>query len=143
NWSGAGWGKKTRAVTVPQMRAIFSLLLRRPAPTPAQVARTVSRVLRRKEESRIYHWLQATGKLPPRRPRPASRARGKPTRAKSQNKTITQNRAANPKPKDRDRWNISLLLVRCRRNFGTVHLFVHKTRARCPCWRLCLGSFTS
>src|SRR5437868_15108418 len=65
------------------MRAIFSLLLRRPAPTPAQVARTVSRVLRRKEESRIYHWLQATGKLPPRRPRPASRARGKPTRAKS------------------------------------------------------------
>ena len=33
-------------------------------------AEEVSRVLRRTEEARIYHWHKATGKFPPRRGRP-------------------------------------------------------------------------
>ena len=56
------------AVTTPQIQQIFSLLLRKPAPTAAQIAATVSDVLRRNEEARIYAWRQATGGYPPRRP---------------------------------------------------------------------------
>ena len=58
------------AITVPQMRQVFARLLRHPAPSPEEIAEVVSRVLRRNEESRIYHWHKATGTFPPRRPRP-------------------------------------------------------------------------
>ena len=60
-------GGKTRAVTVAQVRRVFTGLLRHPAPTPEDIAADVSRVLRRNEEARIYHWHKATGKFPPRR----------------------------------------------------------------------------
>ena len=42
----------------------------RPAPGPERIAAEVSRVLRRKEAARIYHWHKATGGFPPRRPPP-------------------------------------------------------------------------
>jgi hypothetical protein len=54
-------------VTVPQVRQIFTRLLRSPAPTAEEIAEDVTRVLRRNEEARIYHWHKATGKFPPRR----------------------------------------------------------------------------
>ena len=63
-------GGKTPAVTLPQTRQIMSLLLRMPPPTSEVIAETVSRVLRRNEESRIYHWYAATNEFPPRRIRP-------------------------------------------------------------------------
>jgi hypothetical protein len=63
-------GGKTRAVTVSQVREIFTRLLRVPAPGPRRIAEEVTRVLRRKEEARIYHWHAATGPIPPRRPPP-------------------------------------------------------------------------
>ena len=59
--------KKTAAITVPQIRAIVSRLLRNPAPSPKQIADVVSRVLRRNEEARIYHWYNAGGEFPPPR----------------------------------------------------------------------------
>ena len=52
------------------MRQIFTRLLRHPAPTPEAIAAVVTRVLRRNEESRIYHWYAATQTYPPRRARP-------------------------------------------------------------------------
>ncbi len=61
-------GGKTPAITVSQTRQVFTQLLREPAPTPEQIAAEVSRVLRRNEESRIYHWYAKTQKYPPRRP---------------------------------------------------------------------------
>jgi hypothetical protein len=62
-------GGKTPAITVPQTRQVLALLLRAPPPSPDEIARVVSRVLRRNEESRIYHRHKATGGFPPRRPR--------------------------------------------------------------------------
>lgn len=56
------------AVTVPQIREIFSQLLRSPAPSPSQIATKVSAVLRRNEEARIYAWHQSTGGYPPLKP---------------------------------------------------------------------------
>ena len=76
--SGCGWGKKTPAVTVPQVRTIFTELQQEPSASPQRVAEVVSQVLRRNEEARIYHCLQATGEYPPRRPRPGPRPRGQP-----------------------------------------------------------------
>jgi hypothetical protein len=38
-------------------------LLRHPAPSPEEIAEEVTRVLRRNEESRIYHWHARTGTL--------------------------------------------------------------------------------
>jgi hypothetical protein len=66
-------GKKTPAVTVPQVRTVFTERLREPAAGPARIAKVVSHVLRRQEESGIDHWHAATGAFPPRRPRTASR----------------------------------------------------------------------
>jgi hypothetical protein len=57
-------------VTVAQMRAIFTELLRKRPPTAREIAAAVSRVLRRNEEARIYHWYSKTKTFPPRRPRP-------------------------------------------------------------------------
>jgi hypothetical protein len=59
-------GKKTAAITVPQVREIFSRLLRNPPPSPPQIAREVTAVLTRNEEARIYHWHARTGVFPPR-----------------------------------------------------------------------------
>ena len=55
---------------MPQLREVFSRLLQLYPPGPSQIAAEVSRVLRRNEEARIYHWHAATGKFPPRRERP-------------------------------------------------------------------------
>ena len=57
-------------MTVPQMREVFARLLQAEPPSPAQIAAEVSRVLRRNEEARIYHWHKATGEFPPRRGQP-------------------------------------------------------------------------
>jgi hypothetical protein len=43
-------------------------LLRDPKPTSAQIAKQVSDVLRRNEESRIYAYHKKTGDYPPPRP---------------------------------------------------------------------------
>jgi hypothetical protein len=73
--------KKTPAVTVPQVRSVFSELLREPAAGPDRIAEVVNQVLRRKEEARIYHWYAATGEFPPRRPRMDSKSSlGRPFR---------------------------------------------------------------
>ncbi len=55
-------------MTAPQVREIFTCLLRDPPPSPEQIARQVSDVLRRNEEARIYAWRQRTGGYPPPRP---------------------------------------------------------------------------
>jgi hypothetical protein len=52
------------------MRQVFARLLRPRPPSARQIAAEVSRVLRRTEEARIYHWHKATGRFPPRRGRP-------------------------------------------------------------------------
>jgi hypothetical protein len=57
-------------LTVPQLREVFARLLQPDPPSPQRIAAEVSRVLRRTEESRIYHWYKATGKFPPPRGRP-------------------------------------------------------------------------
>ncbi len=54
-------------MTVPQTRHILARLLHDRLPDPEEIAAVVGRVLRRNEESRIYHWHKATGKFPPRR----------------------------------------------------------------------------
>ena len=54
-------------MTVPQIRAIMTRLLRHPCPTSAEIAEEVSAVLRRNEESRIYHWWASVQRYPPRR----------------------------------------------------------------------------
>ena len=57
-------------MTVPQMREVFVRLLQSEPPSPQKIAEEVSRVLRRNEEARIYHWYKATGAFPPRRGQP-------------------------------------------------------------------------
>ena len=47
------------------MREIFARLLQPEPPSVRRIAEEVSRVLRRNEEARIYHWHTATGKFPP------------------------------------------------------------------------------
>ncbi len=63
-------GGKTPAVTVSQVREIFTRLVRVPAPSPERIAQQVTRVLWRTEAARIYKWHKATGRFPPRRPTP-------------------------------------------------------------------------
>jgi hypothetical protein len=55
--SGSGRGKKCPALTVSQVRQVFTRVLRRPRPS-----------LRRNEEARIYHYLANSGTFPPPRP---------------------------------------------------------------------------
>jgi hypothetical protein len=62
----SGAEKKTPALTVPQVREIFTRLLRHPAPGPRTIAREITSVLTRNQESRIYHWHARTGHFPPR-----------------------------------------------------------------------------
>jgi hypothetical protein len=63
-------GKKTPALTVPQMREVFARLLQPEPPSPQKIAEEVSRVLCRNEEARIDHWYKATRKFPTRRGQP-------------------------------------------------------------------------
>jgi SRSO17 transposase len=65
-------GGKTPAITVSQMRQVFTRLLQDPPPSPAAIAAEVSRVPRHNEEARIYHWFAATGSFPPHRSQPVS-----------------------------------------------------------------------
>lgn len=55
-------------MTASMVRQILSALLA--GESAARVAQKVSQVLRRTEESRIYHWHGATGGFPPPRPKP-------------------------------------------------------------------------
>ena len=52
------------------MHEVFARLLQPEPPSAARIAEEVSRVLRRNEEARIYHWHAATGEFPPRRSQP-------------------------------------------------------------------------
>jgi hypothetical protein len=52
------------------MREVFARLLQAEPPSAQRIAEEVSRVLRRNEEARIYHWHAATGRFPPRRGQP-------------------------------------------------------------------------
>jgi hypothetical protein len=62
---------------VSVVRQILTELLRGEPVT--RVAEKASQVLRRTEETRIYHWHGVTGGFPPPRPNPtASRARNGP-----------------------------------------------------------------
>jgi hypothetical protein len=63
-------GGKIPALTVPQLREIFARLLLPNPPSAARIAEEVSIVLRRNEETRIYHWYAKTRSFPPRRRRP-------------------------------------------------------------------------
>ena len=60
-------GGKTPAVTVCQVRALFTRLLRERPPTSGEIAREIRAVPRRNEEGRIYHWHARTKGYPPRR----------------------------------------------------------------------------
>jgi SRSO17 transposase len=64
------WGEKIPALTVPQLREIFSQLLQVRPPSAATIAAEVRRVLRRNEETRINHWYAKTGRFPPPRRKP-------------------------------------------------------------------------
>jgi hypothetical protein len=65
------WPPGSEAVlTVPQLREVFARLLQPRPPRAAEIAAEVSRVLRRNEEARIYHWHAKTGKFPPPRRQP-------------------------------------------------------------------------
>ena len=55
---------------MPQLREVFARLLQPQPPSTRQIAEEVSRVLRRNEEARIYHWYARTKKFPPRRGQP-------------------------------------------------------------------------
>jgi hypothetical protein len=44
---------------------IFARLLRKPAPTPKEIAEEITSVLQRNEESRIYCWWRQHQKFPP------------------------------------------------------------------------------
>jgi hypothetical protein len=76
-------GGETPALTPPQVRQIFSALLRDPPPEPEQIAEQVNQVLRRNEESRIYAWHHTTKEYPPRRMVPV-RAAGPPRKKRLQ-----------------------------------------------------------
>ena len=52
------------------MREVFARLLQPNPPTPRRIAEEISRVLRRNEETRIYHWYATTHQFPPRRGEP-------------------------------------------------------------------------
>ena len=54
-------------MSVAQLQEVFSRLLQQPPPRPGQIAAAVNRVLRRKEEARIYSWYHKTKTFPPRR----------------------------------------------------------------------------
>lgn len=60
-------GKRGVRLSVPVLREVISRLLRRPRMTMAEIARQISRVMRRTEEARIYAWVAEHGRYPPPR----------------------------------------------------------------------------
>lgn len=62
--------KKTPAVTVAQVRAVFTALLQNPSATPAEIAAAITQMLQRNEQARVYHWHRTTGEFPPRKRKP-------------------------------------------------------------------------
>jgi SRSO17 transposase len=57
----------TPALTVSVLREVFSRVLALGQLTLATIVREMNETLRRTEEARIYHWMNNTGKYPPRR----------------------------------------------------------------------------
>jgi hypothetical protein len=49
-------GKNLPAITRPQLQELFAQLSHNPTAGPAQIAKEITRVLRRSEEARIYAW---------------------------------------------------------------------------------------
>ena len=64
----------TPALTVSVLREVFSRVIALGRLTLATIVRELNETLRRTEEARIYHWIDNTGKYPPRRTEP-----GEPT----------------------------------------------------------------
>jgi len=58
------------SMTVPQVRELMAALLWGSASDVSGIAAKVSRVLRRNEEARIYHWYSRKRQFPPRRTKP-------------------------------------------------------------------------
>ncbi len=52
------------------MREVFARLLSPERPRLCEIAAEITRVLRRNEEARIYHWYKRTGNFPPPRTTP-------------------------------------------------------------------------
>ena len=61
-------------MTLSVLREAFSRLIALQRLTLEAITRELNETLRRKEEARIYHWYQRTGRLPPRRARLVSSA---------------------------------------------------------------------
>jgi hypothetical protein len=57
-------------MTVPAVRELMAVLLWGRASEVGEIAEKVSRVLRRNEEARIYHWYSRKQQFPPRRTKP-------------------------------------------------------------------------
>jgi hypothetical protein len=57
-------------MTVPQVRELMAVLLWGSTRDVNEIAAKVSRVLRRNEEARIYHWYSRKQQFPPRRVKP-------------------------------------------------------------------------
>jgi len=57
----------TPALTVSVLREVFSRVLALGRLTREAIVRELNETLRRTEEARIYHWMENTGKYPPRR----------------------------------------------------------------------------
>jgi SRSO17 transposase len=63
--------KTTPALTVSVLREVFSRVLALGRVTLPAIVWELNETLRRTEEARIYHWMENTGKYPPRRPTPS------------------------------------------------------------------------
>jgi SRSO17 transposase len=61
----------TPALTVSLVREVFSRVLALWQLSLEEIVRELNATLRRKEEARIYHWFENTGKYPPRRTEPS------------------------------------------------------------------------
>ena len=60
---------KNPALTVSVLREAFSRIIALQRLTLESITRELNETLRSKEEARIYHWYQRTGRFPPRRVR--------------------------------------------------------------------------
>jgi SRSO17 transposase len=63
--------KTTPGLTVSVLREVFSRVLALGRVTLPAIVRELNETLRRTEEARIYHWVENTGKYPPRRSAPS------------------------------------------------------------------------
>src|SRR5262249_43616156 len=61
----------TPGLTVRVLREVFGRVLALGRGTLPAIARELNETLRRSEEARIYHWVENTGKYPPRRTVPS------------------------------------------------------------------------